>query len=426
MKVLVIGSGGREHALVWKLAQSPHIWKLFCAPGNGGIAQQAQCIPLKAMDFEGLLKFAQEEGIDLTVVGPEAPLIAGIVNRFSQAGLRIIGPPAEAARLEGSKAFARDLARKKGIPHPQYRVFTDFESAKRYLEAHPGPVVVKADGEAFGKGSIVCDTTEQAIESARDMLVNKVFGPSGERILIEERMQGEEFSAMALVQGNIAYLMPASQDHKRIYEGDQGPNTGGMGAYSPVPFVTPEVDRQVMDRIVHPVLNALMEQGIEYRGFLYPGLMMTEAGPKVVEFNCRLGDPEAQAVLPRMQSDLLEVLWAIAEGRLEEVPEIRWSAQACACVVVASKGYPGSYETGKLITGLEEASSLPGVLLFHAGTRQEEGRYYTSGGRVLGVTALGDSLQQALDRAYQALQCLHFEGMYYRRDIGWRALSHLS
>jgi phosphoribosylamine--glycine ligase len=418
MKVLVVGKGGREHTLCWKIAQSPELEELYCAPGNPGMLGCGTCVDIQASDTEGLLHFVREEGIDLTVVGPETPLIAGLADRLREQGSLAYGPGKLGAQIEGSKIFAKKLMRQYGIPTAAFETFDRFETARDFLLARPGPWVVKADGEAAGKGAIVCDDERQALRAAEEMMVGGVFGESGRRIVLEERMQGEECSFMVVVQGETVVPLPVSQDHKRALEGDQGPNTGGMGAFSPVGIATPELVEQVMDTIVRPVARALAAEGIDYRGTLYPGLMLTPQGPKVVEFNCRFGDPETQVLLPRLKSDLLPLLYAAAEGTLANTAAPEITPDACASVALVSHGYPGEYETGlpiDLPEGTEE-----GALLFHAGTKLKGDSLVTAGGRVLNATALGTDLKQALAKAYRLADQVQFPGKTYRRDIGHR------
>jgi len=420
--VLLVGGGGREHALAWKLSQSPLLGKLYCAPGNPGIAAHAECVPISATDIDGVVGLAKEKRVGLVLVGPESPLIAGLVDRLQAEGIPVFGPRRDAAAIEGSKSFAKRIMQIGGVPTASCEVFDDADAALSYLRQHPGPVVVKADGEAAGKGAIVCDDERQAMDAVRAIMVERVFGSSGDRVVIEERMYGEEFSALAFVQGEKYILMPASQDHKPVLDGDRGPNTGGMGAYSPVPSVTQDVQRFVEERVFRPVLAALTSQGIRYQGVLYAGMMLTAAGPRVVEFNCRFGDPEAQVVLTRMASDLMEPLLAVAKGDLSAV-ECEWKPAHSVCVVMASRGYPGAYEKGKAITGLDAVAQMPNVVVFHAGTAQANGAVVTAGGRVLGVTAWAPTTAEAIARAYDATERISFEGAHYRRDIGRRAVS---
>jgi len=421
MKILVVGSGGREHALVWRIAQSPQVSELYCAPGNGGIEQQARCVPIQPEEIDRLADFAAAERIDLTVVGPERPLVMGIVDHFRARGLTIYGPSAAAARLEGSKAFTNELLQRAGVPGKRFAVFTDPEQARAYVQAQGAPIVVKADGDAAGKGVTVAQTVEEALEAVDRCMVQKAFGAAGERVVIEECLVGEECSIKAFVDGETIVPMVPAQDYKRIYDGDEGPNTGGMGCYSPVPAVTDEIFSQVLEEFLVPTVRTLAQEGTPYTGTLYAGIILTPDGPRLLEYNCRFGDPETQVVLPRLQTDLVDVLLATAEGRLDQV-QVRWRDQVCVCVVVASGGYPGSYEKGKLISGLEEAAAVEGVTVFHAGTRKAGSGYVTSGGRVLGVTALGDSFAQARERAYRAVELIDFEDMYFRTDIAQRAV----
>ncbi|GAA5345116.1 phosphoribosylamine--glycine ligase [Planifilum fimeticola] len=419
MRVLVIGSGGREHALVWKLRQSPRVTRVYAAPGNGGMADGAECLPFSATAVDELSRFAEEEGIDLTVVGPEAPLLSGLVDRFEERGLKVFGPRREAARIEGSKRFAKELMVRHGIPTARFRSFTNAEEAKRYVREQGAPIVVKADGLAAGKGVVVARTVEEAEEAIRQAMEERVFGAAGEEVVIEECLFGQEMSLMAFVDGETVRSMEPAQDHKPVFDGDRGPNTGGMGAYSPVPQISREVVRQAVDEILKPTARAMAEEGIHYRGVLYAGLMITPEGPKVIEFNARFGDPETQVILPRLESDLAEILLATAEGRLEDV-EIRWKEEAAVCVVMASEGYPGSYRTGLPVSGLPKPAD--DRFVFHAGTRREGNRIVTAGGRVLGVTALGSDLAEARNKAYDAVESIRFEGVHFRRDIAARAL----
>jgi phosphoribosylamine--glycine ligase len=423
MKVLVIGGGGREHALVWKLAQSPEVQKIYCAPGNAGIATLAECVDIAATDIRHLLQFAKKRRIDLTVVGPEAPLVQGIVDEFQAKGLRIFGPTAAAAMLEGSKAFAKEFARRYGIPTASFAIFTDPQEAGRYVERHPLPLVVKADGLAAGKGAIVCETLEQARVALDAMMVQRAFGAAGEVVVIEEFLRGEEASLLVLTDGDTYRCLAPAQDHKRIFDGDQGPNTGGMGAYAPAPVVDAHQLRLIEDQLVRPTIEGMQEEGHPYRGVLYLGLMLTAQGPRLVEYNCRFGDPETQAVLPLLESDLLELMNATIDGQLAKM-RLATRSGAAVCVVLASAGYPGAYEKGKPISGLDH--DFPdNVLIFHAGTRRSNGQIVTDGGRVLGVTAVSDSIPRAIHEAYAAVKQITFDGAYYRKDIGARALEHL-
>ena len=420
MKVLVVGGGGREHALVWKLKQSPRLTKIYCAPGNGGIAGDAECVPIRADDLIGLRDFAVREKIDLTVVGPEAPLVSGIVDLFEEAGLRAFGPGARAALLEGSKVFAKETMASCGIPTADFRVFRELAPALRYVRNLDGPCVVKADGLAAGKGVVVADNVAEAEAALRLIMEERAFGAAGEAVIVEERLEGEEVRVLAFADGQTFLPMVASQDHKRAGDGDTGPNTGGMGAYSPPPVYTPSLHEQVCSEVLGPLIQGLASDGIKYRGVIYAGLMITAKGTYVLEFNCRFGDPEAQAVIPRLRGDLLDVLDAVLSERLSEV-ELEWDDRPAACVVLASGGYPGAYETGQEITGLDLVP--PDIIVFHAGTRMSDsGSLVTAGGRVLGITALGDTIGDAVRRAYQGVDRVSFEGMHFRRDIAHRAL----
>ena len=420
-----MGAGGREHALCWKLTQSPRLTRLYAAPGNPGMAQLAECVPITVMDIDGLVALAQRERIDLTVVGPEDPMAAGFADRFEAAGLRVFGPSQRAAEIESSKAFALGLMHQYGIPTSDYAAFTDPEQAEAYLKRQRPPIVVKADGLAAGKGVIICPTVEAAGKAVQDVMVQRQFGDSGGRVVIMDFLEGEEASILAVTDGEDVAVLASSQDHKCIFDGDRGPNTGGMGAYAPAPVVTDALLDDVRERILLPTLRAMKAEGRPYKGVLYAGVMLTAAGPKVFEFNCRLGDPETQVVLPLLEADLLDLFLAACEGRVKEV-SIPPPRRASACVVLASQGYPGDFRKGFAISGLEEVDRMPGTVAFHAGTAQEGGRFVTAGGRVLGVTAIADDLRSAIDRAYEAAGKVHFEGVYYRKDIGHRALERIN
>ncbi|NPA48665.1 MAG: phosphoribosylamine--glycine ligase [Thermodesulfobacteria bacterium] len=424
MKILVVGGGGREHALCWKFAQSPLVEKVFCAPGNAGIAQDAECVPIKVDDFEALADFAEKEGVTFTIVGPEDPLAKGIVDYFESRGLKIFGPSAKAAQIEGSKVFAKELMAKYGIPTAAFEVFDDPDQALAYVEKKGAPLVVKADGLAAGKGVIVCHTMEEAREAVKKIMVEKAFGEAGNRVVIEECLVGEEASFMILTDGKTLLPLPTSQDHKPLLDGDKGPNTGGMGAYSPAPVVTEELSQTIMETIMRPVIEGLAKEGIPYKGVLYAGLMITDGKPYVLEFNCRFGDPECQPLMMRIKSDLAALINDALAGNLAG-KTLEIDERAAVCVVMASGGYPGKYEKGKVIHGLEEAEKIPGVKVFHAGTARRNGQYVTNGGRVLGVTALGSDIPEAIDLAYEAVEKIHWEGVHYRRDIGAKALKRL-
>lgn len=419
MKVLVIGSGGREHALVWKIGQSPKVDKIYCAPGNAGIAQQAECVAIKADDLDGLLAFAQQNQIDLTVVGPEVPLTMGIVDKFQEQGLKIFGPSGKAAEIEGSKTFAKDLMAKYNIPTAKYGAFTDAAEAKSFLDTVGLPCVVKADGLAAGKGVLICETKAEAEEAIADILVDNKFGSAGSRVVVEEFLTGQEVSMLAFTDGKTVVPMVSSQDHKRIWDGDKGLNTGGMGAYSPAPVYTADIHEIVVPQVLEATVKAMEAEGRSFSGILYAGLMLTADGPKVLEFNARFGDPETQAVLPRLKSDLVDIFLAIIDGRLNEM-DIQWHEAAAVCVVMASGGYPETSEKGQVITGLAEAAAT-GAIVFHAGTKETDGNIVTNGGRVLGISALGNDIAQAIANAYRGVEQIKFENMQYRTDIGKKA-----
>ena len=421
MRVLVVGGGGREHALCWKLRQSPQVDALYCAPGNAGIARLAECVPLAIDDLKGLVRFAQDRGIDLTVVGPELPLTMGIVDRFQSAGLRCFGPTEQAARLEGSKAFTKEICRQLRVPTAFFGVFRDRDEARRYVSEVGAPIVVKADGLASGKGVFICDTTTAAHEAIDELMRDRLFGEAGATVVVEEFLRGEEVSFMALSDGTTVLPLATSQDHKRVYDGDTGPNTGGMGAYSPAPIVTPALHDQVMQEIITPVVHGLARQGMPFVGILYAGLMVEHGRAKLLEFNVRFGDPECQVLVARLRSDLVPLLVRACDGTLAGT-SIEWDARAAVCVVLAAEGYPGAVEKGRQISGVDEASA-DDVMVFHAGTQHRDGALVTDGGRVLGVTALGSSIGAAVARAYQAVDRIRWSGMHCRRDIGHRALA---
>jgi phosphoribosylamine--glycine ligase len=424
MRVLVIGGGGREHALCWKIARSRRCEELLCAPGNAGISQVATCVALELSDPEAVAGFCRERSIDLVVIGPEQPLVDGLADHLRSAGISVFGPSAAAARLEGSKAFAKDFMARHGIPTAGARVFDDSEELLAYLETCPLPTVVKADGLAAGKGVIVCMRRQEAIEAGRTVAVQRRFGAAGDLVVVEEFMPGEEATVLALVDGETVVVLQASQDHKRRFDGDQGPNTGGMGAYTPVPSVDDELLDRVRREILQPAARGLAAEGMPYRGVLYAGLMLGEEGPRVVEFNCRFGDPETQPLVLSLESDLLSLLWATANGRLDEEPDPRWHEGSSLCVVLVSGGYPGTYPRGITISGLPASSAGDQVVVFHAGTRTGgSGEVLTHGGRVLGVTARGDDLSAARQAAYAVALGISWRGMDYRKDIANRALA---
>ena len=430
MRVLIVGQGGREHALAWKVAQSPRLEKLYIAPGNPGMAPLGQCVDLAISSsnpdvddqIEHLADFALKEKIDLTLVGPEDILAAGLVDRFAAHGLKTFGPTAAAAHIESSKVFAKDLMQNIGVPTAGYHTFSAYQDAAAHIRQHGAPIVVKASGLAAGKGAVVCHTEEDALSAAAEMMEEGVFGTSGSQVVIEDFMEGEEASLFAITDGQAFITLVPAQDHKAIFEGDKGPNTGGMGAYAPAPIMTPESIQLAEDTIIRPVLDEMRARGTPFQGVLFCGLMFTNEGPKVVEFNCRFGDPEAQVVLPLLKTDLLDIAEAACNGTLANV-SIENSDQAAACVVVASKGYPGDYPKGLEITGLENLSEHNDIIAFHAATTHQSGTWRTAGGRVLGITALGDDITSAITRAYEGIDQIHFEGIYCRRDIGYRALN---
>jgi phosphoribosylamine--glycine ligase len=422
MKVLVVGSGGREHALCWSLAASPLVSELFCAPGSDAIAREATCVPLAIDDLDGIVGFCREQGVELVVPGPELPLVLGLVDRLASAGIKAAGPSSAAARLEGSKAFAKDFCLRHAIPTARYRAFRrdDAEAARAYVRAEGAPIVVKADGLAAGKGVTVAATVEEA-EAALAQAFGGAFGAAGSTVVVEECLAGEEASLFALVDGQNVLAFGTAQDHKRVGEGDRGPNTGGMGAYAPAANLTPALTERVMAEIVRPAVAGLWAEANPYQGVLYAGLMLTERGPQLIEFNVRLGDPECQVLLPRLMTDLGQLLLGVAEGALGHM-DLRWYPEPALTVVMAAKGYPGAYEAGSEIRGLEAAAEVPGVTIFHAGTRIEGGRVLAAGGRVLNVTGQGATLEEARERAYAAIDRIDWPGGFCRRDIGRRAL----
>jgi phosphoribosylamine---glycine ligase len=421
MKVLVIGSGGREHALVWKISQSPRVTKIYCAPGSAAIAELAECVAINPEQIEKLAEFAAKERIDLTVVGPELPLTLGIVDLFESRQLKIFGPNQAAAQLEGSKAFAKEILATNHIPTAAFETFTDAASAKRYLARHNSPYVIKADGLAGGKGVLITLEIDDAINVVDEILIQKVFGNAGDKVVMEEFLDGEEASFMVLTDGEHVLPLATSQDHKRVFDNDQGPNTGGMGAYSPAPIVTPEVHARVLSEILSPLLNGLKQKNIRYRGLLYVGLMITKQGPKVVEFNVRFGDPECQPIMMRLKSDLIPLLEATIDGTLNQV-NAEWHDDPAVCVVLTANGYPGTHDKGKEIHGLETLQGWQNGFVFHAGTAKENDRWITTGGRVLGVTARGKDIGAAVKEVYRAVDSISWNGMHYRTDIAQRAL----
>jgi phosphoribosylamine--glycine ligase len=421
MKVLIVGGGGREHALAWKIAQSPLVTKLYCAPGNPGTATLAENLPIAADQMDKLLAFAYENRIDLTVVGPEQPLSLGIVDLFESHGLKVFGPSQKAAFIEGSKAFSKDLMQKYNVPTAAYGVFTDQAEAEAFITRTGAPIVIKADGLAAGKGVIIARTCEEAVAAVRDMLSGNAFGSAGSRVVIEEFLTGEEASFLVITDGKKIIPLASAQDHKAVFDGDLGPNTGGMGAYSPAPVVTSEIYEQAMQQVIRPTVDGMAAEGRPYRGVLYAGLMIKDSQVKTLEFNARFGDPECQPLLMRMKSDIVPILMAVANGDLGTL-SIDWYDKAAVCVVMASEGYPGEYQKTDAIDGLAEAARIENVYVFHAGTALKDGRCVTNGGRVLGVTALGNSVQQAINTAYEAVKCISWKGAQFRRDIGRKAL----
>lgn len=427
MRILVIGSGGREHALCWKIAKSPKCEKLYCAPGNGGISQVAELVGIEADDIDSLLKFAKEKKIDLTVVGPEAALVAGIIDLFQKNGLRIFGPSKELARIEGSKVFAKELMKQCGIPTADFRVFEDVDSALKYLDTRKAPVVVKADGLCAGKGVVVAKTIDEARIAVTEMMVGRIFGAAADKIIIEDCLSGEEASIIVVSDGINVVPLASSQDHKRIFDGDRGPNTGGMGAYSPAPVVTDALFKKIIDEVVYPAIRGLAKEGKRYVGALYAGIMITDSGLKVLEFNARFGDPETQAIMPRLKSDLVEVIERAIDGKLAGLV-LDWDWRFCVTVALVSGGYPGKYEKGMEIKGIDDAEGAKNIVVFHAGTKagmratDKKGTFITNGGRVLNVTALGTDIKGAISGCYEAVNKISFNKMHYRKDVGNRAL----
>ncbi len=436
MKVLVIGSGGREHTLVWKLAQSPRVSKIYTAPGNGGTGRIACNVNINVEDGQAIVNFVEREKIDLTIVGPELPLVNGIVDEFEAKGLKVFGPSKYAAQLEGSKVFAKEVMDRCKVPTARFKIFDKALNARRYVQLTGAPIVIKADGLAQGKGVIVAKTVKEAQDAIDSIMEKRIFGNAGNRVVIEECLDGEEVSIMALTDGETVVPLASSQDHKRVYDNDEGPNTGGMGAYSPAPVVDEKLMNEVLNRIIMPVIKGMKEEGMPYKGVLYAGIMITEQGPQVLEFNVRFGDPETQVVLPRLKNDVIDVIDAVIDGRLDRV-KLDWDTRASVCIVLASGGYPGTYEKGKEISGIDEVEETEDVMVFHAGTKldppqadrgggkmQDESHpsLLTDGGRVLGITALGKDLRSAIDRAYKAVGKVRFEGMHFRKDIGRKAL----
>lgn len=421
MKILVVGSGGREHALVWKIAQSPLAEKIYCAPGNAGIEEIAACIDIGAEDIDALLNFAVEKKVDLTIIGPEAPLALGIVDKFKRRGLRIFGPSLRASQLESSKVFAKKIMKKYGIPTADFEVFDDYREALDYVRDANRPLVIKADGLCAGKGVFVASTLAEQEQAINLILKDKIFKDAGRSVIIEECLKGEEASIIVISDGDHVITMASSQDHKRIFDDDKGANTGGMGAYSPAPVVTEDMLTQIQREVIIPTIKGMKTEGIPYCGVLYAGIMIDEEGPKVLEFNVRFGDPETQVILPRLKSDLLEIIIKTEDRRLSKCV-LNWDARVCVCVVLASGGYPGKYEKGKEILGLDRFKGIEDVVIFHAGTKRENKKILTSGGRVVGVTALGRDIQEAINNSYNAIGNIKFDNMFYRRDIGKKAL----
>ena len=417
MKILVVGSGGREHAILWKLKQSPRVTNLYCAPGNGGISEISECVPINAMDIDRIVAFAQKEAIDMVVVAPDDPLASGMVDALENAGIRALGPRKNAAIIEASKVFSKDLMKKYNIPSAAYESFSDSKSAKEYIKTAKLPLVVKADGLALGKGVLICNTTEEALEAVSSIMDDKRFGAAGQRIVVEEYMTGPEVSVLAFTDGKTIIPMVSSQDHKRAFDNDQGLNTGGMGAFSPSRVYTKELQEECMKTIFVPTISAMNIEGRPFKGILYFGLMLTSEGPKVLEYNARFGDPETQVVLPRLENDLVEVFDAIIDEKLGTI-DLSWKENCAVCVVMASGGYPESYIKGYEITGIESIKNLDDTIVFHAGTKKENGKFYTNGGRVLGVASVADDIDKAREKAYKAVSTISFKDAHFRKDIG--------
>ena len=417
MKILVVGSGGREHAMVWKIAQSPLVDKIYCAPGNGGIASIAECVPIKAMDIEKIVQFSLDKSLDMVVVAPDDPLAAGMVDALEEAGIRAFGPTKKAAIIEGSKSFSKALMKKYGIPTAEYEVFDNSRDAVEYLKNSKYPIVVKADGLALGKGVVIAQNFEEARDAVNSIMEEKIFGASGDKVVIEEFLTGQEVSVLSFTDGKTVVPMVSSQDHKRALDNDQGPNTGGMGTFSPSRIYTPEIAEYCMEKIYKPTIEAMSKEGRKFKGVLYFGLILTSDGPKVLEYNARFGDPETQVVLPRLKTDIVEIFNAVIDEELDSI-KIEWEDNAAVCVIMASGGYPGKYATGYEITGIQDAESDGDIVVFHAGTKKENGAYFTAGGRVLGVTATAGSLDEAIKKAYQGVGRISFKDMHFRKDIG--------
>lgn len=422
MKVLVVGSGGREHAICWKLVQSSKVDKLYCAPGNAGIGEIAELVPIGAMELDKLVDFAKENNIDLTVIGMDDPLVAGVVDKFEAAGLRVFGPRANAAIIEGSKAFSKELMKKYNIPTAKYETFDDYNKALDYVKNGNFPVVLKADGLALGKGVLICNNLDEAVEGLNTLMVDKKFGASGSKVVIEEFLSGPEVSVLSFCDGNTVVPMVSAQDHKRAYDNDEGLNTGGMGTFSPSRIYTDEIAKQCMDTIFKPTVDALNKEGRQFKGIIYFGLMLTKDGPKVIEYNARFGDPETQVILPRLKSDLCEIFEACIDGSLDKL-NVEWYDNAACCVVLASGGYPESYTKGYEITGLDDVKKRSDIVVFHAGTALKDGKYVTNGGRVLGITGIGKDLDDAIKIAYEGVDIVSFENVHYRKDIGIKKYS---